>query len=528
MHRHLPKLLAVFLAAAPLFAQSPEQLDYATITRIKAEGLRHSQVMDHIGWLSDVYGPRITGTPALQQASLWAMKKFEGWGLSSVHQEEWKFGKGWSLVRFAAHMVEPQIQPLIGYPKSWTPGTPGKITADAVYAPIASEADFEKYRGKLRGKVVLSQPARRVEMLEGRLVLRMTDDEIREAQTTPIPEAGPGGTPADPRLGDKIRDFYYSEGVAAVLDRGADSAFVPGGSDLSWVAQRTDGGTVFVGPGGPRDENAGKVPPAVTLAVEHYNRMVRILEKNVPVKVELDIQTRFYDEEGMNGFNTIADLPGTDLADEIVLLGAHLDTMQAATGATDNACGVSAMMEAVRILKAVGARPRRTIRVGLWGGEEQGLLGSRAYARQHLADRSTMKLLPEHAKLSVNFNLDNGTGRIRGIWLEENLAAGGIFEQWMQAVRDLGVTIIGPRAVGSTDHASFDEIGLPAFQFMVERLEYRSRTHHSNMDVFDRVQRDDMVQQATVAAVFAYLAAMRGEKFPRKALPAPSSRPAEP
>jgi carboxypeptidase Q len=360
-------------------------------------------------------------------------------------------------------------------------------------------------------------------MLEGRVVLRMTPEDIEEAEATPIPAAdGSGGPRADRGLVDKIRDFYFSEGAVALFDRGASSDMVTGGSDLSWMVRRTDGGTVFVSSGGPRDQNAGKVSPAVTLAVEEYNRLVRLVEHKIPVKIELNIQAKFHDENGMNGFNTVAELPGTDLAREVVLLGGHLDTIQAGTGATDNACGVAAMMEAVRILKAVGAKPRRTIRLGFWGGEEQGLLGSRAYVKQHYADPTTMKLLPEHELLSVYFNLDNGTGKIRGIWLQGNLGVREIFKQWMEPLHDLGVTILGPRSVASTDHASFDAVGLPGFQFLVERLEYGARTHHSNMDVFDRVQREDMIQQATVAAVFAYNAAMRDEKLPRKALPKPA------
>jgi Zn-dependent M28 family amino/carboxypeptidase len=247
-----------------------------------------------------------------------------------------------------------------------------------------------------------------------------------------------------------------------------------------------------------------------------------VLDKGIPVKVELNVDTKFYgDADGMNAFNTIADLPGTDLASEVVLLGAHFDSHPYATGATDNATGSAAMMEAVRILKAAGVKPRRTVRVALWGGEEQGLLGSRAYVRDHLADVETMALKPEHAKLAAYFNSDNGTGRVRGIWMQGNLAVRPIFEQWIAPLKDLGVTILSPRGVTSTDHLSLDAAGIPAFQFLVDRLEYNSRTHHSNMDVFDRVQRDDMIQQATVIAVFAYDAAMRDEKLPRKALPSP-------
>jgi Zn-dependent M28 family amino/carboxypeptidase len=248
--------------------------------------------------------------------------------------------------------------------------------------------------------------------------------------------------------------------------------------------------------------------------------MVRVLDKNLPVKVELNIESKFYDETVGNGLNTFAELPGTDLASEIVLLGAHLDSHPYATGATDNATGSAAMMEALRILKAIGARPRRTIRVGLWAGEEQGLLGSRAYVRDHIADVETMALKPEHAKLSAYFNSDNGTGKIRGVWMQGNMAVRPIFEAWIAPMADLGVATLGPRSVVSTDHVSFDNAGIPAFQFLVDRLEYNARSHHSNMDTVDRVQRDDMVQQATVIAMFAYDAAMRDEKLPRKALPA--------
>ncbi|MBS1786184.1 MAG: M20/M25/M40 family metallo-hydrolase [Acidobacteria bacterium] len=525
-------LLAFALALPAVLAQGKqdEQLDYAMIAKIREEGLNRSQVMDHISWLSDVYGPRLTGSPAIKQASQWAQKKFTEWNLANIHEEEWPFGKGWSLVRFSAHMTEPQVSPLIGYPKSWTPGTPGVINADVVYAPIRTEADFEKFRGKLKGKIALIQTARPVRMLEGRIVLKMNEDDIKEVGTTPIPPPRRGGAAAGGEEGafraqmgfqTKLRDFLMAEGVAAVFDRGSDGDLSAGGSDLSWQTQRVDGGTIFVQSGGSRDQNAGNVLPQVVLAVEHYNRMIRILEKGVPVKVELNIQAQFLDEANSKGFNLIAEIPGTDLKDEIVMIGAHFDSHHSGTGATDNAAGSSAMMEAMRILKAVGAKPRRTIRIGLWGGEEEGLLGSRAYAREHFGDSATMQLKPEHEKLSAYFNIDNGTGKIRGVWMQGNLGVKRIFEQWMEPLNDLGVTLLGPRSVTSTDHVSFDALGLPAFQFIQERLEYNSRTHHSNMDTVDHVQRDDMVQMATVVAVFAYDAAMRNEKLPRKALPSP-------
>ncbi|HWF86893.1 MAG TPA: M20/M25/M40 family metallo-hydrolase [Vicinamibacterales bacterium] len=520
-------ILAVVLAVSAIVLASAQTdtLDYPMLGRIRDEGLSRSQVMDHISWLSDVYGPRLTGSPAIQQASEWAMKKFGEWGLTNVHQERWKLGKGWSLERFSAHLIAPQVQPLIGYPHEWSSGTKGPITADVVRAQITGDADFAKYHGTLTGKIVLTQPARRVRMLEGPFILKMDPKEMEEAETTPIPDQPVGERRNTQAFREKLEKFYVEEGVVATFDRGGDSDMASGGSDLSWQQEHPDGGTIFPAGAEPRDANAGKHVPAITLAVEHYNRMIRVLDKGVPVKVELNVQTKFYDEADMNGFNTIADIAGTDLGSEVVMLGAHFDSHPYATGATDNATGSAAMMEAARILKAVGAKPRRTIRVALWGGEEQGLLGSRAYVRAHFADPDTMALKPEHAKVSVYFNSDNGTGRVRGVWLQSNLAVRPIFEQWMAPLHDLGVVGLGPRSVASTDHESFDEVGIPGFQFMVDRLEYNTRTHHSNMDTVDHVQRDDMVQQATVIAVFAYDAAMRDEKLPRKALPLPRRQP---
>ena len=531
-------LIATGQQLRPTFAQTSasasgiEQLDYAMIGKIREEGLNRSEVMDHISWLTDVYGPRLTGSPAIKQASEWVQGKFTEWELSNINEEKFAFGKGWSLVRFTANMIEPQAQPLIGYPHSWTSSTEGMETADVVQVSIQSAADFDEYRGKLGGKIVLTQPVRAVQMLDGRMVLRMTAEDIAEAEMMPIPagrrgrggrgggRGGRGGRGGDgPSLQEQIREFYLAEGVVATFDRGSNNFEPAGGSNLSWQTQRTDGGTVFPSGRGPRDETAGNITPGVTLAVEHYNRMMRVLDKGVPVRVELEVQTEFHDEVDMNGFNLIAEIPGTDLADEVVMIGAHFDSTHGATGATDNASGSAAMMEVMRILQAVEARPRRTIRIALWGGEEQGLIGSREYVKRHFGDRETMELLPDHAKLSAYFNIDNGAGRARGVWLQSNIGARNVFEQWIAPLADLGVTTLGPRSDSGTDHTSFDAVGLPGFQFMQDRLEYNARTHHSNMDVYDRIQREDVVQLATVAAIFAYNAAMRDELVPRKALP---------
>jgi carboxypeptidase Q len=522
---------ALVTLVATLAAQ--ERLDFEALSRIQEEGLKRSQVMEHLTWLSDVHGPRLTGSPGLSQAGEWAVKTMTGWGLSNPRLERWKFGKGWSLKRFSAHMIEPQVQPLIGYPKSWTPGTAGTVTGDVVRVSIGSDADFERYRGKLSGKIALLQSARDVRMLEGRVTWRMDAAMLAEAENLPVPTApAPPASPArsGPTLQDRIQQFLLAEGVLVALDRGTDASMVAmgGAENLSAQTQRTDGGTIFSGSGGPRDENAGKVVPQVTLAVEHYNRMVRLVDRGVPVRAEFDIQAQFHDETDMNGFNVIADIPGSDLAQEVVLLGAHIDSYHLSTGATDNGVGVAAMMEAMRILTAVGVKPRRTIRVALWGGEEQGLMGARAYVRQHLADAATMQLKPGHPNLVAYYNIDNGTGRIRGVWMQGNLAIAPIFKQWIEPLRGLGVSTLSPRIVSGSDYVAFDEVGIPAFQFIQDRLEYNSRTHHSNMDVYDRVQRDDAVQMAVVAATFAYNTAMRDEKLPRKPLPVRPARPAKP
>jgi carboxypeptidase Q len=503
-------------------AQAP--VDPATVGLIRQEAMQRSQVMDHAWWLSEVYGPRVSGTPAFAAASEWAMKRFTDWGLANVHQERFRYGQGWVIEKFSARLVEPQPQVLIGAPRAFSRSTSGAVTADVVRLAVESEADLAKYAGKLRGKIVVVQPTRAVRMLDGRIVLRMTEADFEEAAHTPIPApAEPPSAAADAAraLTQKINAFLVAEGAAALLDRGSDSDLSAGGSDLSWQTQRVDGGTIFPGGGGSPDPNAPPQVPSATLAVEHYNRIVRLLARDIPVKIELDIQTTFHPETDQpNGINTLAEIPGTDRAHEVVLLGAHMDGVPYAIGATDNATGSAAMMEALRVIKTLGLKPRRTIRVALWCAEEQGLRGSRAYVQEHYFDFASGTPKPGHETLSAYFNLDNGTGRIRGIWSQSNLAAIPIFKAWGASLEDLGWRLVSPRSVSATDHSSFDNAGLPGFQFMQERLEYNSRSHHSNMDTYDRIQREDLIQQATVAAVFAWHAANWPEKLPRKPLPA--------
>lgn len=528
--KHAFTLSALLLVTTVLAAQAPATgpgLDLAIIGRIRTEAIQRSQAMDHVWWLSEVYGPRATGTPAFQQASEWAMKRFAEWGLANIHQERFPFGQGWTIERFSAHLVQPQTQAFVGQPRWNSPSTSGPVLADVVHVQAQSEADLARYKGQLRGKIVVMQPVRRVRMLDGRIVLRMGDQEWDEAMHTPLEPAAAGGGPSPARriaqaFEQSVQQFLVAEGAAVLLERGSDSDEIAGGSDLSWMQQRVDGGTVFPGNGGNRDPGAAQPIPSATLAVEHYNRVVRLLERGVPVRMEVNIQTRFHPETDPagNAINTIAEIPGSDLAGEVVILGAHMDSYPYAGGATDNATGSAAMIEAVRVIQALGLKPRRTIRIALWAAEEQGLLGSRAYVQRHFYDSESGTVKPEHDTVAAYFNLDNGTGRILGVWGQGNLGAIKVLEQWGEVVRDLGFTAVSPRSVTSTDHVSFDAAGLPGFQFIQQRLEYQARTHHSNMDTFDRVQAEDLTQQGAVAAVFAWYAANWPDKLPRKAMPA--------
>jgi len=534
---------ALFLSLAvltiSLSAQSPEPVDSAAIAKIREHGLQKSQVMETMFWLTDRYGPRLTGSKEFEEAGDWTVKQLQNWGVESVRKERFPFGRGWSLVKFHAQMTEPRVMPIIGLPKAWSTGTNGMFTADVVRPQITNAQDAEQWRGKLRGKIVLTQPAREVRLLEGPVVLRYGDNAkwLEEALSVPPARAGGAGRAGGAAAGRagggggraggaagagaagaafNVNTFYREEGVLALFDRGGNSDMSAGGSDLSWQTQRVDGGTVFVQSGGSATADPATILPQVTLAVEHYNRMVRLLDHNTPVKVELNVEvaTRPEAADMPNGFNVVGEIRGTDKADEIVLIGAHFDSWHGATGATDNAAGSAAMMEVLRIFKTAGLRPRRTVRIGLWGAEENGLIGSQAYVREHLGTREAPR--PELAKMSAYFNIDNGTGRIRGIWMQGNTAVKPIFEAWTRPLKDLGVDILGPRSVTSTDHTRFDAVGVPAFQFVQERLEYNSRTHHSNMDFYDRVQAEDMKQMATVAAIFVWHAANRDALLPRK------------
>jgi hypothetical protein len=507
-------VIATTLAAGvslPLAAQwtSSEKIDLDAVYRIKEEGLDRSQVMETASYLTDVYGPRLTGSPDTREAAEWAQKTMRSWGLSNVHTETWAFGRGWRSERVVAMALTPRAYPLIAYPKAWTPGTNGPVSGDAVIAVVSEEKDFETYRGQLRGKFVLSVPMREVPAHFEPAGHRFTDADLAElTKQPPARGRGRGNAAAAQAFNRRRNQFWIDEGVAAVLD-----------------FSRGDDGTVFVQSGGSRDPKDPPVPTMVTLEVEHYGRILRTLQKNIPVTLQMDIVNHFYDDN-QSAFNIVGELPGTDKADEVVMLGAHFDSWHTGTGATDNAAGTAVMMEAMRILKATGVKRRRTVRIGLWTGEEEGLLGSKEYVKAHFGDPATMKLLPEQAKLSGYFNVDNGTGQIRGVYLQGNEAVAPIFQAWMEPFKNMGMTTLAIRNTGGTDHLSFDAVGLPGFQFIQDEVEYNSRTHHSNMDTYERLQATDMMRNAVIVATFVLNAANRDEKLPRKPLPLPPPTPA--
>ncbi|HEX3185138.1 MAG TPA: M20/M25/M40 family metallo-hydrolase [Pyrinomonadaceae bacterium] len=577
VRRYAAIVLLVILIVSPatLTAQTPAQAPAPDpndpIVKIKDEGTNRSQVMQTLSYLSDVIGPRLTASPGMKRANEWTRDQLTKWGLQNAHLESWgPFGRGWTLKKFSAQVVEPIAIPLIAYPKAWSPGTNGPVTADVVYVDARSDTDLEKFKGKLNGKIVLTSPMRDVTAHFEALGTRLDEKELLNLADAPEPRQGGrpnfGGNPnaraAATFSANKLR-FFEQEGVAMLIDPG-----------------RGDGGTIFVqsatvtpapvdpnappaGGGGfgggvrPYDK-AAKIMPQAVLAIEHYNRVARMIQAGEAVKMTVDLSVAYQDADPM-GYNTIAEIPGTDLKDEIVMLGGHMDSWHSGTGATDNAAGCAVAMEAVRIIQALGLKPRRTIRIALWSGEEQGLLGSRAYVAQHFgsmqnpatsaapatggaanaagngggngngngnggAQRPAQTLVtkPEYEKFSGYFNLDNGTGKIRGVYMQGNEGVRGLFRQWLAPFKDMGANTLSISNTGGTDHLSFDGIGLPGFQFIQDEIEYDTRTHHSNQDVFDRIQADDMKQAAIIMAAFVYNTAMRDEKLPRK--PAPGAR----
>lgn len=513
-------LFIATLAPLSAVAQAPERVDAEAIARIRDEGFNRSQVMETASWLTDIYGPRLTNSPNTRAAADWTIRRLASWGIANGRMEPWgTFGIGWSNQALYVRAVSPQPYPIIANVAAWTPSSNGWVRGGAILATdITDSAAMARYAGKLRGKFVLvTNPPTLTQRFSPDA--RRYSDSALSALTLPQAQ-GPGGRPGGPggpqqqgglSNNDRMR-FFASEGVAAVVSTSA----------------RNDFGTVFAaGNVGTRRQDALLDLIGLGFAAEHYNRIVRTLEKGFPVELEMFVQSSAHDDR--TAYNVIAEIPGTDKREEIVMLGAHFDSWHYATGATDDASGSAVMLEAMRILKALNLPLRRTVRIALWTGEEQGLLGSRAYVNNHFADRATMQLKPGHAKFQAYFNMDNGTGAFRGIYLQGNEAIGPIFRAWMEPFRDLGMNTITVRNTGGTDHQAFDAVGLPGFQFIQDGIEYGTRTHHSNMDSYERLSADDLKKNAVIVASFVYHAANRPDLLPREALPAPPApAPARP
>ncbi len=606
-HRYALAVVAVMFAV-PLVAGN-EAINFDDIARIKAEGLQRSQVMELNSWLSDVYAPRLTGSPTADKAAEWAVAKMKEWGLTNVKIEPWQnrngFDRGWTNDKFYMAAVTPQGNfPIPGTPTAWTPGTTGLQSAGVILVTATNADELAQYKGKLKGKWVLTQavpdvpaywepPSKRFtpEQLATMELAQPTQPEFgitppggggRGAAAAPGRAGGPPAAPAaqlapatPPPPGRAAAATPPPPGRAAAATppppgRAAAATPPPPGRAAAALPQppagggrggfagviaefcKTEGafGTLTTAPrghgiytiSGNRANDPATTLPSVAIAAEQYNRIARMLAKNVAVTIEADIKNTFYPNPPV--FNVVGEIPGTDKADEIVMLGGHIDSWHAATGAADDGVGVAAMMEAMRILKATGVKLRRTVRIGLWEGEEQGLIGSREYVAAHFASRQAppqaagvaaggggrggpqgpLETKPEYEKFSAYFNIDNGTGALRGIYLQGNEAVAPIFREWMEPFRSLGFTTITIRNTGGTDHQSFDGVGLPGFQFIQDEIEYNTIIHHTNLDTYERLQPRDCMQMSTIAAGFAYLAANRDDKLPRKPLPSAGQR----
>ena len=582
--------------ATPQAQPAPAAPTPDIIERIKDEGINRSQVMQTVEYLTDVIGPRLTGSPALRRANNWTKDRLTEWGLANAHLEPWgPFGRGWTLKRFSAEVVEPQAFPLLAYPRAWSPGLDAPLTADVVLVDAKNEEELQKYKGQLQGKMVLAGTVRELKPHFDAVAKRLSEKELLELADAPDPAAQPRRprTPPTPeqiaaaRFGDRKTQFYYEEGVALLVG----SSPAGDGGMLQFVQQASvpqPFDTPFDKRVQPWQRDAPKLIPQIALSNDHYNRLARMIRQGERLRMSVNLQVEFDDTDPM-AYNTVAEIPGSDLKDEVVMLGGHLDSWHTATGATDNAIGASVMMEAVRILKAVGVQPRRTVRVALWSGEEEGLLGSRFYVREHFgptlaptpaatvstapaaaaaavaektgktppkrearaaaantktptpppatqappptaasATTQAPAFKPEYERLNVYFNVDSGTGAIRGIYLQGNEALRPTFRRWLEPFRQIKVgdttynasTITVSNSEGS-DFLSFDAVGLNGLDFLQDDIEYETRTWHTNQDTFDRVLADDVKEAAVIVAAFVYDAAMMDGHLPRKPFKAP-------
>jgi carboxypeptidase Q len=540
------KTAVLVLLALPALSQ--ERVDLGMVDRIKSEAFERSRVMETLRNLTDVHGPRLTGSPGFEDAARWAMGELNGYGLQNVHLEKWgPFGRAWTLEQSAVELLEPRYSPLTAVPLAWSASTNGPVTGELVLAPLrgsfrdgpkktkeAMQAYRAKWGGKLRGKIVLLNDPKVPVPQTNPQFRRYTAAELTEMANAPAPAARLTARklddlewPEDPAemgkffgsLPNALMEQLYDLYDEAAAERGEFLA-KEGVAGVLVEDERAHEGMLFAEAAGTFKAAGTPAPPTFVITAEQYNRIARLVGKNIPARVRLTLKAATSDRD-VDGLNIIGELPGGDRKEEIVMIGAHFDSWHTGTGATDNGAGSAVMMEVMRILKALNLKPDRTIRIGLWGGEEQGLFGSRAYVKEHFADPKTMRVTSEHGKLSGYFNLDNGSGKIRGVYLQGHEAMRPVFESWLAPFRDMGVTTVSIRNTGGTDHLSFAAVGLPGFQFIQDPLDYGTITHHSDMDTWDHAVAEDLMQASAVIATMVYQTATRKEMLPRRDLPKP-------
>jgi carboxypeptidase Q len=540
------KIVVLLLLALPALSQ--EHIDLGIVDRVKGEAFERSKVMETLRNLSDVHGPRLTGSPGFEDAARWAIGELKGYGLENVHLEKWgPFGRAWSLEQASLELIEPRYAQLTAIPLAWSASSNGPVTGELVLAPLrvsfrdgpkksaeALQAYRVKWTGKLRGKILLlSNP---------KVPAPQTDAQFRRYTAAELADMANALTPAHKQVAKKLDDLEWPEDPAemgkffgslpnalmeqlydlydqTVADRGEFFA-KEGVAGVLLEDDRAHEGMLFGEAAGGFKAAGTPAPPTFVVTAEQYNRIARLVDKKNPARVRLSLKATTSDRD-MDGLNIIGEIPGGDRKDEIVMIGAHFDSWHSGTGATDNGAGSAVMIEVVRILKALDLKLDRTVRIGLWGGEEQGLFGSRAYVKEHFADPKTMRVTAEFAKLSGYFNLDNGSGKIRGVYLQGHEAMRPIFDAWLAPLRDMGVTTVSIRNTGGTDHLSFAAVGLPGFQFIQDPLDYGTITHHSNMDTWDHAVPEDLMQASAVIATLVYQTATRKEMLPRRELPKP-------
>lgn len=506
------------------FAQEP--INNEIVQKIRTEGLDKSKALQIAYQITDVAGPRLSNSPGLKRAQDWAIKYFNEIGLKNAHVEAWgEFGKGWQVDKYYAATTKPFYRPIIASPKAWTPGTNGPIKSEVVLIKADTITDLAKYKGKLAGKIVMIESATIMPLKNSYTadVVRYTEEALDKMAAAQLPTGGGqgGGRPAAAGNGGNQRAMMLRMGAVRAA---IDSMLLAEKIGLKLTYARGSYGTFFTSNGASYKLDAKPVNPELEVSSEDYLHILRLLRGGEKVEIEADVKTSFYDKDP-KGYNVIAEIPGTDpkLKSEIVMLGGHYDSWHSGTGATDNAAGSTVMIEAMRILKAIDFKPKRTIRIALWSSEEQGLFGSRGYVKEHFADPADMKPKAEHEKLSAYYNLDNGTGTIRGIYLQGNVAVKDIFQSYLSPFADLGAKTVTVGNTGGTDHQAFDGVGLPGFQFIQDPMDYNTRTHHSNQDVFDRLVEDDLKKSATIVASFVYHTSERADKLPRKEMPKPAA-----